>query len=152
MYLPRWRSGPPAALDFAVTSGLNQDVMAECIRDREVACRRYEDRKKSYKDTATHCQHQGLTFIPMVVEAVGGGWGQSARTVWSEIAKLSASAMGDLATDSECGVSGMRRLSIVLHRENARAVMRRFCHAGLQPSPVQLSIQATLAEDNVPAL
>eukprot|EP00973_Karenia_brevis_P024501 3379831-Karenia_brevis.AAC.1 len=27
VFLPRWRAGPPAALDFAVTSGLRPDVV-----------------------------------------------------------------------------------------------------------------------------
>ena len=34
VYIPRWRQGLPLAMDFAVTSGLNPDVMA----GPEVAC------------------------------------------------------------------------------------------------------------------
>ena len=78
VYLPRWRSGPPAALDFAVTSGLNQDVINASAVDSEAACRIYKDRKKSYRDTFSNCQQEGFTFVPMIVEAVGGGWGKEA--------------------------------------------------------------------------
>ena len=82
----------------------------------------------------------------MVLEAVGGGWGQQARIVFSEIAKLSASASGELTTDSDHGVLLARRMSVVLHRENARAVLRRSCMGKALPSPVQMNIAATLSE------
>ena len=65
-------------------------------------------------------------FIPMVVEAVGGGWGKMARCVWSELAKTSALATGELETESTCAVLLQQRLSMTLHRENARACLRRF--------------------------
>ena len=147
VYVPRWRAGPPAALDFAVTSGLNPDALAQSERDSYSACTRYEDRKRSFKDTAALCQQQGFSFIPMVVEAVGGGWGREARKVWSELAKVSASAAGELATASTCGVSLQQRLSTVLHRENARAVLRRLGHGGALPEREHLSMSATLAEE-----
>ena len=84
---PRWRSGPPAALDFAVTSGLRLDALADAVHDRDKILTKYEDFKCSYKDTKTLCNSQGISFIPMVMEAVGGGWGKEARRLWSELAK-----------------------------------------------------------------
>ena len=80
----------------------------------------------SYKDTRTQCEAQGITFIPMIMEAVGGGWGKMARCVWTELAKTSALASGELATDSTCAILLQQRLSMTLHRENARACLRRF--------------------------
>ena len=147
VYLPRWAGGPPAALDFAVTSGLNQDVIAGSAQDRETACRQYEDRKRSHMNTAAVCQQQGFTFVPMIVEAVGGGWGAEARRVFSEIAKVSAFAAGDLTTDSDCGAALNQRLSMTLHRENARAVLRRFAHTQSLPAQERLDILATVGED-----
>lgn len=146
VYLPRWKGGPPAALDFAVTSGMRMDALQESSLDREAPCRRYEDHKKSYKNTAILCEHQGFKFLPMVAEANGGGWGHQARIVFSEIAKLSASASGELTTDSDHGVLLTRRLSVVLHRENARAVLRRFSTGGSALPPVTMNMMATLAE------
>ena len=79
-----------------------------------------------YKDTQQHCQQQGLTFIPMIMEAVGGSWGKNARRVWSELAKTSALATGELTTENSCGFQLQQRLAMCLHRENARACLRRF--------------------------
>ena len=110
------------------------------------ACAQYEDYKKEYNDAANQCHRQGLVFIPMVVEAVGGGWGREARRVWSELVKSSALAAGELASESACGVSLLQRLSLVLQRENARAVLRRFGHGASPPSRSTLTISATIAE------
>ena len=126
VYIPRWRAGPPAAWDFAVTSGMQLDVMADSVRDPDSVLTRYEDFKTSYRETNIQCQAQGLTFIPMVMEAVGGGWGKVARGVWSELAKSSALASGELQTESSCAVWHQQRLSMTLHRENARACLKRF--------------------------
>jgi len=126
VYIPRWRSGPPAAWDFAVTSGLRVDSVAASSQDSGAVCSKYEDFKCSYKDTKTLCQGQGITFIPMIVEATGGGWGKMARCVWSELAKSSALATGELESNSTCAIMLHQRLSMTLHRENARACLRRF--------------------------
>jgi hypothetical protein len=126
VYIPRWRGGPPAAWDFAVTSGLRLDALAGSVVDPDAALTRYEDFKCGYKDTESLCRGQGLTFIPMVMEAVGGGWGKAARRVWSELAKTSALATGELQTESASAVLLRQRLSMTLHRENARACLRRF--------------------------
>ena len=62
---------PPQRMRKPVTSGLNQDILAVSARDAEGPCDRYEDRKRAYKDTAVSCGHQGITFVPMVLEARG---------------------------------------------------------------------------------
>ena len=126
VYLPRWRLGPPAAWDFAVTSGLRLDVISDSVRDPEAVLYRYEDFKCSHLDTKTQCQGQGITFVPMVMEAVGGGWGKTARGIWSELAKTSALAYGELQSEDASAVQLRQRLSMTLHRENARACLRRF--------------------------
>jgi len=125
VYIPRWRSGPPAAWDFAVTSSMRLDVMAESVTHCESALTKYEDSKCSHKDTKNMCLAQGITFIPMIIEAVGGGWCQTARGVWSELAKSTALATGELETTNTCAVMLLQRLSMTLHRENARACLKR---------------------------
>ena len=128
VFIPRWRGGPAAAWDFAVTSGLRLEVMADSVRDPDAALTKYEDFKCSYQDTREQCQLQGITFVPMVMEAVGGGWGKVARGVWSELAKTSVLATGELETEASCAIMLRQRLSMILHRENARACLRRFAH------------------------
>ena len=60
------------------------------------------------------------------IEAVGGGWGKEARGVWSELAKTSAFTTGELETEANCAIQLLQRLSMIFHRENARACLRRF--------------------------
>ena len=109
-----------------MTSGLRLDVLTASAHDADEVLTKYEDFKCTYKDTKTLCQAQGMTFTPMIMEAVGGGWGKIARGVWSELAKSSALATGELETTNSCAVMFRQRLSMTLHRENARACLRRF--------------------------
>ena len=126
VYIPRWRGGPPAAWDFAVTSGLRAEALSDSLSDPEKTLTKYEDLKCSYQETRTRCLEQGFSFYPMIVEAAGGSWSRTARSVWTELAKSSALANGELESPSSCGVLLQQRLSMVLHRENARACLRRF--------------------------
>eukprot|EP00973_Karenia_brevis_P085829 11906094-Karenia_brevis.AAC.1 len=87
VFLPRWRAGPPAALDFAVTSALRSDMVQSSIQDAMAATTIYEDFKRSHNNTDVDCQSAGISFIPLVVEADSGGWGPSAARVFSELAK-----------------------------------------------------------------
>ena len=100
--------------------------MSDSTRDLEAALTHYEDFKCSRLDTQDQCTAQGVTFIPMVMDAVGGGWGRVARGVWSELAKSSALAMGELQTERSCAIMLRQRLSMTLHMENACACLRRF--------------------------
>ena len=70
VFLPRWQGGPPAALDFAITSGLRPDSLAASVFDRQLVCSKYEDFKCSFKDTKTECLSQCFAFHHMVMEAV----------------------------------------------------------------------------------
>ena len=125
IYIPRWRAGPPAAWDFAVTSGLRVDAISDSIGDPDAAPTRYEDFKCSHQGTKVDCQSQGITFVPMVMEATGGGWGRVARGVWSELAKSLALASGELQTEHSSATQLLQRLAMTLHRENARSCLKR---------------------------
>ena len=96
MYVPRWDLGGAAALDFAVTSGLHADLLEQTAADGLSCLRSYENIKNSFMDTAAHCASEGLTFIPMVVEAHSGAWGPMANKVWLKIGKLFLSYLASL--------------------------------------------------------
>ena len=123
MYLPRWKQGTPAALDFAVTSGLQNSMVARSAVDGTTATSIYEDYKRSHLDTEVKCREEGIEFIPMICEADGGGWGEAAHKVWSELAKRKAIIAGEL--NSTIANRLLQSLGIILHRENARAILRR---------------------------
>ena len=96
VYLPRWRQGVPAALDFAVTSGLRDIVVDRSAQNGTAAAVVYEDFKREYLDTERACEEEGIKFIPMIIEADGGGWGPQAQKTWNELAKCKAAITGEL--------------------------------------------------------
>ena len=143
MYVPRFRSGVPAALDFAVTSGLQSSVLHLAAQSEDAATMRYEGLKSDHLDTKSHCESEGITFVPMVVEASGGSWGPEARKIWSRLAKHQAQATGE--SQSFVANQLLQNMGITLHRENARAVLRRAPRAWADPGVNRLSAAVTLA-------
>jgi len=143
IYLPRWEAGLPAALDFACTSGLRSAVLAESANDAAAAVIAYEGFKEGYLDTKTACMAEGITFIPMIVDACGGGWGPQANAVWRKLAKTTALATGELASVVSSRMA--QSLSLTLRRENARAVLRRA--AGRNTSRTLAAAAAAVVED-----
>ena len=117
------RRGAPVALDIAVTSGLREDWVALSERDPQQVLLQYEGFKCSFLETQRQCLDEGITFVPFVLEAVGGGVGPQGAAVIAELAKITASASGEPADRS--AVSIMQNLQITLHKENARALLRR---------------------------
>ena len=123
VYIPKWRRGIPAALDFAVTSGLRVDLVNKSVDDNSAATEAYENLKRTYRDTEESCRAEGITFIPVICKADGGGWGPAAHKVWSELAKIKAILTGE--QNSTIANRLLQNLGLILHRENARAVLRR---------------------------
>ena len=73
LYIPRWRRGIPAALDFAVTSGLRSDQVNRSAEDGSASTIAYENFKRQYQETEATCRAEGINFIPIICEADGGG-------------------------------------------------------------------------------
>ena len=59
----------------------------------------------------------------MVCEADGGGWGPAAHKVWSELAKHKALVSGEHVSTIVSRL--LQSMGFILHRENARAILRR---------------------------
>ena len=110
------------------------------MQDSASAATHYEGVKCDYLGTAAHCRAEGMQFVPMVMEACGGGWGAEAAKTWSELAKSTALATGELRSGVVSRILGS--LSIVLHRENARAIL---CRTPRATSLLSGSAAATLA-------
>ena len=123
IYLPRWRRGIPAALDFAVTSGLRSDLVKKSAVDGSTATVEYEAFKRTHLNTEALCRDEGVNFIPMVCEADGGGWGPAAHKVWSELAKHKSLVSGEHVSTIVSRL--LQSMGFILHRENARAILRR---------------------------
>ena len=74
--------------------------------------------------TAQACEAEGIKFIPVIAEADGGGWGPKAHQLWNELAKRRSSITGEPESVVACQL--LQTLGITLHRENARAILRRW--------------------------
>ena len=73
--------------------------------------------------TEAQCARNGFNFVPMIIEAHGGGWGRTARQTLDVIAKHVSIASGEHADSASLKIA--QRLSTTLHRENARAILQR---------------------------
>ena len=98
-------------------------MVARSAIDAGAATLAYEDHKREHLQTQELCQQEGITFIPLIAEADGGGWGPQAHKVFNELAKITSSTTGE----PESLVAGhlLQSLGLILHRENARAILRR---------------------------
>ena len=85
-------------MDFAVTSPLQQSVLASAAETQLAAASEYEQRKYNDRDTAANCQRFGLKLAPMVVESFGG-WGQQAQETFKGIASELAAQRKDSGPD-----------------------------------------------------
>ena len=147
VYIPRWRNGAPAALDFAVASGLRGDLLAASAAAPGAAAERYEGQKRLFLDAARSCGAAGITFIPMVMEAHGGSWGKEARRALAVLAKRAADATGE--DPALVAAEHAQRLSLLLHKENARAVLRRLQAPHGAPAARLAAATAARAADGV---
>ena len=91
------------------------------------------------EDTASQCSHAGIHFCPLVLEAVGGGWSEALRSVVSWIA--SESNRNSSVSHSDTSFKIAQRISCALHRENARAILKRAPEQAMSPcSSLSLSL------------
>ena len=123
VWIPRSRQGTAEALDFACTSGLRSDMLQRTSGNGNIVFEVYENAKKQHLDTESHCVANGFRFIPMVLESHGGGWSPLFRKTLDEITKIISSSSHDRNETASLRVA--QRISVSLHRENARAVLRR---------------------------
>ena len=123
VFLPRWDLGGSAALDFAVTSGLKTNQLEQTVAEGLSSLTSYEAIKDGYKDTAAQCAREGITFVPMVVEAHSGAWGPRASKVWLRLGKALSILSGESAALE--GLRVRQNLGLALHKATARAILRR---------------------------
>ena len=122
------------ALDFACTSGMRGDKLREAVHNPEDVIAAYERFKREFqpageiKTTEEQCKDNGFIFMPMVIEAHGGGWSKSARKVLDSMTKNISATWNEGTETTSLRIA--QRLSTTLQRENARAVLRRLHDSG----------------------
>ena len=123
VWFPRGPDGRGVAHDFACTSGLRSDLLARTVENPFSVFEAYEDFKRGHLDTERSCEEQGFAFQPMVLEAHAGAWSLAARRVLETVARGQAATWNEKHEAASLLIA--QRLSAALHRENARAVMKR---------------------------
>ena len=74
-------------------------------------------------DTAEQCVKEDITFMPMVIEAHSGAWGPAATKVWMRLGRAISLVSGESTAVEMLRLR--QNLGLTLHRENARAILRR---------------------------
>jgi len=122
VWLPNWHLHGSIAFDIAVTSGMRQSILIASVTDGSRTSTDYEARKYQHLSTLEGCTSEGLQFVPLVVEACGGGWGPIALQTWRSLGEAISARTGEGSSVELQRL--LQTLGIALQRENARAVLR----------------------------
>ena len=120
VYFPCWKRGQPAALDVSVISTLQQLTVNGASTIHGHALSIGEERKLTVH--AAPCRSVGVSFIPMIVESLGG-WSPRAVDVIKCIGRLQGQRLGIPPADSTTHL--FQRLAICLWRGNVSLWVRR---------------------------
>ena len=74
IYVPNLQCGQQTALDFAITSGLKNDVVVHSTKNNKFATEEYSNLKWNLNNIGKLCQNNDIKYIPMIVEASTGSW------------------------------------------------------------------------------
>ena len=118
--IPRWSDGKDGALDVTVSSSLCQSNVAGAAAEAGSCLQKAFDRK--VQGAAEACREQGLVFIPMAVEALGG-----MHSVTIQQLKQLGSALGRQTGQEESVAIGhlFQRFSLHLMKGNASMLVTR---------------------------
>ena len=116
----RWCDGKDAALDVTVTSPLAPTNVVAAAREAGKALVKAHERKM--RDTAEACRTQGLTFLPVALETLGG----LHSTAVGQVKKLGTALARKKGCDDREPTSQLfSRLSVILMRGNALMLSSR---------------------------
>ena len=71
--MPRGSAGSGEAWDFAITSGLRTNLLMHGSAASGGLFSDYESYKRDHLQTEHQCTELGFRFVPLVIEAHGGG-------------------------------------------------------------------------------
>ena len=124
---------PGEALDFGVTSAMRGDLFRQTAETPEAALTKHDREKREHLDTGQQCEAADFHFVPMGLEAHARVWSPTARGILDWIAHQSAASHHE--PPHTCSLRIAQRTSCTLHRENARAILRRMVAAESAPQP-----------------
>jgi hypothetical protein len=119
IWIPAQSGSEPEAWDFACTSGLRVGGLSSGVDGLDFIFSDYEEQKRQYQQTDSQCRAAGFSFIPLVLEAHGGGFSDALRGKLEGIADRIAASTS--APKGMVSLNIAQRISCALQRENARA-------------------------------
>ena len=120
VFIRRWSDGKDAALDVTVTSPLASSNLADATARPGGALEKAYDRKM--RDTADACRQQGLVFLPIALETLGG----MHHLAVNQFKRLGAALVRHTGSDErEVASQLMQRISLHLMRGNAAMITSR---------------------------
>lgn len=109
IFLPNWKRGRPAALDVTVISTLQQLTIHGAASMQGHALRVGEERKIAAHAEA--CRTVGVSFVPLVVESLGG-WSDEASDTIANIGRLLGQRLGIPPSESTRHLFQKRAISL----------------------------------------
>ena len=111
VFVPTWERGQPAAPDVTVVSTLQNQTVAEAASVSGYVLSVAKERKVAAHSEA--CQSAGVSFVPMVVETLGG-WDEEAVRTITAIGRSQGQRLGIPPSDSTRHL--FQRLTVSLWR------------------------------------
>ena len=120
VYIPGWSNGRDAALDVSVVSPLQIQLVKRAAEETgSAAGKRFQEKLNKYH---TPCKNEGIDFIPVVVETLGG-WHEESEKVIIKLARQLSTQSGQRYEETSRHL--FQRLSILLTRGNAALITNR---------------------------
>ena len=118
--IPFWTGGQDTALDVTVVNPLQDALVARASQDGSSAVESaHRGKARKYE---VRCAREGITFIPMAVDTLGG-WHPVALETITRLGRHLARNIGK--EDSECVRHLRQRLAILLVRDNVALLCAR---------------------------
>ena len=136
VFLPGWSAGRDAALDVTVVSPLQAQLRRRASEEAGSASEhRYIEKLGRYHEV---CEREGIHFLPIVVETLGG-WHRGAVDTLTKLGRQLASHTG--REEAETVRHLFKRLGILLVKGNAALLLSR------TPSFVQAEVDGDIDHD-----
>ena len=120
MYLPNWAEGRDAAIDVTVINPLQQQTVVEAAATPGHSLTFAYDRKM--REAGELCRQQGIAFVPLAMESLGG-WHE---VTVAQVKKLASSLSRQTGQDEKVAIGHITsRCSLLLQKGTAALLLNR---------------------------
>ena len=120
IYIPNWTAGKDTAIDVTVISPLQHCEVRKAAQEAGSALEhRFDTKMSNYFD---RCREQGIHFLPLPVETLGG-WHPHAAKALTRLGRQLARQTG--REEEETVRHFFQRLSVLLMKGNASLILSR---------------------------